>query len=554
MYSICSSIQYYTLFNFSLLHADSKWLSFSRQLNNYGFNCTATKKTEKDGNNKDRNHEVKSYHHPQFHRDIEDLIGLSTLLPYLPGLRKREKAGAAKSSQPSNGDAANAKTTKKSKTIVQRHKGGERSTSQGKDFATLVDFFKTPSPQNRKPKAKTERTAKKSKTMVRHQGSERSTSQGKDITTLVDFFKTPSPQNRKPKAKSGTKRPKPAAAVTATSNHGDEANASTSKKSKTMVQRQKGGDRSTLQGKDVTTLVDFFKTPSPRYRKHKAKFMSSPPPLSHYLQPKNNAPYRQPFPDPHGQEQNAADGSTSTIASSVIESPLPSSLLTVNFVMTPSPLPSDEPTPRTNNLSSSLVAAASSLQESRDVVNVNVNVNMNPSSPDDGVRMLSWAAHAVESPAFQKDDEDHQKTTRTTPNGKTTTTTRVKFTEAIGCSPIIHTTKAPEQALTEAIHRCYSPTTAYSSSSSAATSYSPMIRHPAMYYNDGIGPSPLSFRDHHQDTEIELEMLRNCLEDVFVSGTSSGTSTSATNVGSVVSSHCGSVTLTSDGTNEVLDK
>jgi len=190
------------------------------------------------------------------------------------------------------------------------------------------------------------------------------------------------------------------------------------------------------------------------------------------------------------------------------------------------------------------------LQHSGAVVNVNVNVN--PSSPDDGVRMLSWAAHAVESPSFREDDEDHQKTStpRTTPNGETTLT-RVKFTEAIGCSPIIHTTKASERALAEAIRRCSSPATAYSSSSSAASSYSPVTRHPAMYYNDGIGPSPLSFRDHHQETEIELELLRNCLEDVFVSGTSNGSTAIG---GSAVSSHCGSATLTSEGTNEVLDK
>jgi len=55
----------------------SRWLSFSRQFNNYGFTLVA-------------NTSPKVYCHPNFHRDIKDPYTLEKLLPYLPGKWRRE--------------------------------------------------------------------------------------------------------------------------------------------------------------------------------------------------------------------------------------------------------------------------------------------------------------------------------------------------------------------------------------------------------------------------------------------------------------------------------
>jgi len=55
----------------------SRWLSFSRQLNNYGFTLVA-------------NEGQKTYYHPKFHRDIHDPDTLEQLLPYLPGKASRQ--------------------------------------------------------------------------------------------------------------------------------------------------------------------------------------------------------------------------------------------------------------------------------------------------------------------------------------------------------------------------------------------------------------------------------------------------------------------------------
>ena len=231
-------------------------------------------------------------------------------------------------------------------------------------------------------------------------------------------------------------------------------------------------------GKDIKALIGSFKTPSPRYRK---TILSSPPPLSHYLQPKG--PIKT--------------GIATAKTSSTQESPLPSSLLTVNFVMSPSvPLnihnnnnDSFERTPRTSNLSSSQSSPMS----------------------QDGFQMLSWAAQAVESP---------RKTIRT-PDGKTS----VRFMEAMGCSPILpYTTQTTE-------HRCSPP----SSESSSTSTQSGNINN-NNNNKEIIGPSPLSLRDH-EDNEVELELLRNCLEDVFVATSSAN----ASSCGPVVLQECPSV-------------
>ena len=120
----------------------------------------------------------------------------------------------------------------------------------------------------------------------------------------------------------------------------------------------------------------------------------------------------------------------------------------------------------------------------------------------DGFKMLSWAVQAVESP--QKTIRNH------TPDGKPS----VGFMEAMGCSPIVPS--GTKCSLSEAIHKCCPPSSQSSGSNSTRSASSISSRKSKEF----VGASPLSFRDLNEN-EHELELLRNCLEDVFVA-TNSG--------------------------------
>lgn len=63
---------------------ECKWLSFQRQLNNYGF-------VHMDNDNEAA--EFTCYHHLDFHQGIEDPMALNDRLPYLPTKRKNARAG-----------------------------------------------------------------------------------------------------------------------------------------------------------------------------------------------------------------------------------------------------------------------------------------------------------------------------------------------------------------------------------------------------------------------------------------------------------------------------
>ena len=130
--------------------------------------------------------------------------------------------------------------------------------------------------------------------------------------------------------------------------------------------------------------------------------------------------------------------------------------------------------------------------------------------------MLSWAAQAVESPAM----DDHQ-------NAALSSADKTEFMKAM-CSPIVPTQKKKKRSKPR--------NTTKSSTSSAHTASSP-----AMHSTNSsmMGPSPLSLRGR-QDSLSELELLRNCLEDVFVATHANGNGivaqncTSATNPGEVI--------------------
>ena len=422
-----------------LRYADSRWLSFSRQLNNYGFISSLKKEMRNDSCCK-----LKSFHHPKFHRDITDPIALSRLLPYLPGKRRREK---------------------------ERKVGAVTNTKRPKYAAPPATFKSTTLNRSARVKTVTPTTKALGNSALKIAPIIRNDSGADDDVTLHSR----------------------------TGICGGKTKEGTVKEIK-----------QTRQGKDIAALVDFLKTPSPRYRSTKADYMSSPPPLSHYLQPKHRTD-RQP-PDSQNSQQGTRIRPN---LSSNDESPLPSSLLTVNFVMTPSPLSSDNLTPRTHNLSSTLVASAS-------------HSSTTTRSPD-GVQMLSWAARAVESPVLERKRKSTDRNTRT-PDIKTKANS-ISFTDAIGYSPIVRT-KGSSLEVAELFHK-FSSTSPEKTSFASSFPNSPRV---AIFNNDGSEPSPLCFREH-QDSEIELDFLRNCLEDVFVAS-------DMVDTGTIVPPHCGSATMT----------
>ncbi len=345
---------------------------------------------------------AKTIFHPKFARDIQDPSLLATQLPYLPGKRIRDQKKKENKA-------------KQQKTIqVETSSTPKRKVVPGVSLGIR----------------KKERTRR-----VLVAKSDKANSIVNTVTPQSTIKQTTKELKVTPQRKVSTRIPK-----------------------KSTVTPNRGG------GKDIKTLISTFKTPSPRYRHGDSNFMSSPPPLSHYLQPKNV--------DPNKKEMTEAGAKVA----SRNESPLPSSLLTVNFVMSPSALVlNNEKTPRTSNLSSSQSSPMS----------------------QDGFKMLSWAAKTVESPL---------KTIRThTPDSKT----NVRFMEALGCSPIVPS--GSKGSLVEAIHKCCPPSSQSTSSNSTRGASSVASRK----NKEIAGTSPLSFRGHDEN-EHELELLRNCLEDVFV--------------------------------------
>ena len=278
------------------------------------------------------------------------------------------------------------------------------------------------------------------------------------------------------------------------------------KKSKKIHQRH-------YESGEDTTFVNFLKTPSPRYHGTRDNVMSSPPPLSHYLQQKQD-PHRH-LQYQHQDEQDTTGPQTGPVAQS--ESPPNSSpsqsLLTVNFLMTPSPPPIEEETPRANNLSSSSLSSTLSSSPFK----------KSKRSPDDGVRMLSWAARAVESPAFKQ--QEHNTPIGGSTHGKTTTRF-VSFVDTVGYSPITIPSVGSTLAA-EVINRYCSPVkkrsfnNTFNSTTTVTTNNNDVVGPSPLF-----GPSPLCFQNYQPHTDVELELLRNCLEDVFAATSSTDSSSS----------------------------
>ena len=130
--------------------------------------------------------------------------------------------------------------------------------------------------------------------------------------------------------------------------------------------------------------------------------------------------------------------------------------------------------------------------------------------------MLSWAAQAVESPVM----DDHQ-------NAALSSADKTEFMKAM-CSPIVPAQKKKKRS---------KPRNTIKSSTSSASA----VSSPAIHSTNSsmMGPSPLSLRGR-QDSLSELELLRNCLEDVFVATHANGNGiveqnyTSATNPGEAI--------------------
>jgi len=505
---------YISLFIQSIqLITDSRWLSFSRQLNNYGFTLKA-------------NTSPKVYFHPKFHRDVNDPYTLVKLLPYLPGKKKRDQLTSAnilkeKAKAPNKSIQAPlqdpVKASKKASSVGKRKKdkkSAHPSVSVSSKVSTNTDLSRN-GPVDRESNRPAENAAtipkvaatkslssrKKSLSSRKKNAGRKSNCTERSVKRRKNKVLPMAAKMSQPSKISRTNTMTPSDKVVYTKGHkvtpatksedgnGKHISKVSMEDAHTKVTRKSGtichSAKSSLGKQDFLTKNNFFKTPSPRHRTTGAKYMSSPPPLSRYLEPKHGTSRLQLEPRLDEQDTKVS------AQSSVKESPLPSSLMTVNFVTTPSPLSNNEPTPRTNNLSSTFAASSSA--------------SGNWSQSSDGVRMLSWVAEALESPSFQNDkdidqNEDH-------PNHMASSA-RLYSPISRTCETLVH------------------PAEMIQKRSSSDADYSCNANYPpsiclglgAISNDGGNGPSPLSLRDP-QDTQVELDMLRNCLEDIFGTGT-----------------------------------
>ncbi len=434
-------------FYFLIFATDSKWLSFSRQLNNYGFTNWTSEYSSKSGEVP----QFKIYQHPNFFRSIPNPEALADLLPYLPGHRKRQQKEAA-SRITALSKAKRARRTPASKSPNGAHPAVTAPPKAKRSRRTPA----SKSPNGALPVAKTVTPLESAKSIS---GSKKLSAS----STIVSIRTT-----KKSKKRSTTK-----------SARGLQVTPTASELPTQAPKKRKKSNQ--VDSNDFEAVIGCLKTPSPQPRSTKAPFISSPPPLSHYLYPKNHPA--------KNANANFTGGRAAGKLLSSNGSPLPSSLLTVNFVMTPSSLTKNgERTPRASNLSSS---------------------QCSPSSSQDGFRMLSWAAQAVESPALNE-----------LQNGPPLSVDKAEFMKTM-CSPIVPSQKKKQRRSNQ---QPYATKRSGSGTSSALSAPSPAN-------SSMMGPSPLSLQGP-QDSLSELELLRNCLEDVFVTTHASGNA--------VVPQHCAS--------------
>ena len=234
-------------------------------------------------------------------------------------------------------------------------------------------------------------------------------------------------------------------------------------------------------------FLNCFKTPSPQRRSKKTSLLLfSPPSLV------NNCRQRRLLSS-DGQKhkyQQVHEKKSRKISS-------------VPFEDNHYPLPDNEPTPRTSNISSLSLSSPDSNKKSR------------AGSPPDGVKMLSWAAKAVESPLFNGD--------------KKRSRVLCLLAEAIDHSPIVppttmimsnSTTTTQQGGVTTVV--MVPPLGSSSKSFNNFAAAVPTHELVANITTTANGSTPIFYdRYHHQHTEVDLELLRDCLENVFSDTSSS---------------------------------
>ena len=253
------------------------------------------------------------------------------------------------------------------------------------------------------------------------------------------------------------------------------------------------------------TFKKFFQTPSPQRRSQNASLWSSPPRLHNH----NHNYHHHHLNHYHYQHQHQQQQQQQDIAT-VSENPsvqLSSSLLTVNMLENS---PEIKPTPRISNVSSSaLSSSASSSSSSSLLLSSPFKKKKHNGSSSDGVKMLSWAAKAVESPLYNGD--------------KKRSRVLCLLAEAIDHSPIIPPPRAPQGSTTRpgfATTMCTAPT-----ATSLMETFDSCVA-PANVFitNNNTGSTPIFDDRYHQHTEVDLELLRECLENVFSDSSSNSLS------------------------------
>jgi hypothetical protein len=187
-----------------------------------------------------------------------------------------------------------------------------------------------------------------------------------------------------------------------------------------------------------------------------------------------------------------------------------SSFLTMDFFETPP----DEPTPRINNVSS--VSSSSSSSSSSSLL---LTPFKKKTKKNDGVQILAWAAKAVESPLFNGD--------------KKRSHVLCLLAEAIDHSPIIippHQQKG-NITRTSGFAIAGGPTTAAASLeetfNSCVVPAAPDLTTLNNSNNNGSTPIFFNRYHHHHTAEVDLELLRECLDNVFSGSSSSSTLSSS---------------------------